>query len=118
MWKLIKFFVGLLVFGMLAYGFVTVSFGEKTLLGHFMGISKTEEAQSLKQEVSRKLEKTAVEIKNEVTKTASDGDSVAASSDQGDGGYAEARPKPNNEHLSNTEKDALRKLLGEKLSQN
>ena len=123
MFKLLKLFVSLVVLGVLAYGVITVPFGEKTLYQHFRGISQTPEARDLSQEVSKKIGKTASEIKDEVTRKLDEdepaggkaGDTVALSDDDRSAlnHILSAENGP-----TASEKAALEQLLRDKLAQN
>lgn len=64
MFKLIKFLIALVVVAGLVYFAYFVKLGEMTLWEHLVGISETEEAQGLKQELGEK----ASEIKEDVAK--------------------------------------------------
>jgi hypothetical protein len=64
--KLVKFILGLLTVCLLAYVAFFVSFGNKTLYQHLVGISKTKEAKVLGREVEKKVEHTAEDISHTI----------------------------------------------------
>lgn len=60
--KFVNCILGLLTLGLLAYFIFFVSLGKKTLYQHIVGISKTEEAKVLGNELGKKVEHTTKSI--------------------------------------------------------
>jgi hypothetical protein len=63
MFRLIKWLIVIVCLAALAYFALFVPLGERTLYQHLVGISKTDEAQDLKAELSKK----AKDVKDDVT---------------------------------------------------
>ncbi len=67
---LLKFIFTAAVFGVIGFFLLSMSFGEKSLWEHLVGISETEEAEELKSEIGKKVDKATVDIKEKATKLA------------------------------------------------
>ena len=70
MFTLIKFIFSLTVIAVVAYVFLIMPLGEKTLLEHLVGISKTDEAVDLKQELGKKVEGATSKLKRRASQLA------------------------------------------------
>jgi hypothetical protein len=111
MFKLIKFslFLAVIIGGV--YFLLGVSFGKKTLGEHLSGISETEEAETLKSEVGKKIDGAAGELKRKASNLALE---ELDKKVQVEKAAVNGRPEEALSKLSESERESLKTLIKEK----
>ena len=111
---LIKLLVALVVVAGVAYFAFFVPLGHKTLWGHMVGISKTQEAKTLEKELEKKVKKTAkgvtAELKSKAGDLAEVKDKIAAELDEAKKDDEDS----DDEKHSEPDKQALKELVQNK----
>jgi hypothetical protein len=125
--SLVKSCITLAIIAAIAYLVFFVSFGDKTLYRHMVGISQTKEAKNLGNEVEKKYKKTKKtvtrEIKGQITEMTSDenkssskaSSGKARNTNQADDKTGENAEKDDQAEHSATDRQALERLFKQKL---
>lgn len=93
------------VFGFIAFFLLSMSFGEKTLWQHLVGISETEEAEELKTEIEKKVDKATSDLKDKASKMAEKELHKRASDSAG------SHAPPAEDELTKEDRRELKKLI-------
>jgi hypothetical protein len=127
MGSLIKSCITLAIIAGIAYLVFFVSFGDKTLYQHMVGISETREAKTLGNEVEKKYKKTKKKVTREIKdqikelaadeKKASSNASLTGANDKSGAGDTAEENAENDEQAEHSDNDrqALKRLFKNKL---